>query len=78
MNEYKTVADMQLTAPTRWLGLIAKILLPVALFVIAVIGATANPARAQTAANKIAADLQLSETGQPNPLNPNDSSPLGE
>ena len=77
MNECKTVADMQLAAPTRWLGLIAKILLPVALFLIAVIGAT-NPAQAQTAANNIAADLRLSETGQPNPLKPNDSSPLGE
>ncbi len=52
------VADTAVAIPLRWLGFIAKVLLPAALFTISVLAATANPARAQTSSSKIAVDLQ--------------------
>ena len=58
MKNSASVANTALEAPLRWLGFIAKVLLPAGLFTISILAATANPAQAQTASDKIAADLK--------------------
>ena len=47
MNNTTAVADTALAAPLRWLGFVAKVLLPAGLFTISILAATATPAHAQ-------------------------------
>ena len=70
MRTPPTVVDKCTSAASRWLALVARILLPAGLFAMSVFGAVPNTAHAQTIdpATKLAPDL-LSVLNDPTPGN---------